>query len=74
MKKNLEESGPNYRVPDVCHDCTLVVEVYTRLYRVDEDVLGLTFEEWDPSRRLRPKRSEVKKSVWSTRIVLIVPI
>ncbi len=28
-------------------DCTLVVDVW--LYRVDEDVSGLTFEEWDPS-------------------------
>ena len=28
-------------------DCVLVVDVC--LYRVDEDVSGLTFEEWDPS-------------------------
>ena len=28
-------------------DCTLVVDVW--LHRVDEDVSGLTFEEWDPS-------------------------
>jgi hypothetical protein len=28
-------------------DCALVVDVW--LHRVDEDVSGLTFEEWDPS-------------------------
>ena len=28
-------------------DCTLVVDVW--LHRVDEDVSGLTYEEWDPS-------------------------
>jgi hypothetical protein len=28
-------------------DCTLVFDVW--LHRVDEDALGLTFEEWDPS-------------------------
>ncbi len=28
-------------------DCTLVVDVW--MNRVDEDVSGLTFEEWDPS-------------------------
>jgi hypothetical protein len=28
-------------------DCVLVVDVW--MYRVDEDVSGLTFEEWDPS-------------------------
>ena len=28
-------------------DCVLVVDV--SLHRVDEDVSGLTFEEWDPS-------------------------
>ena len=52
-------------------DCALVVDVW--LHRVDEDVSGLTFEEWDPSadtdtsearqlvrvvrRRFRPQRS-----------------
>ena len=29
------------------YDCVIVVDVC--LYRVDEDVSGLTFEEWDPS-------------------------
>jgi hypothetical protein len=28
-------------------DCALVVDVC--LHRVDEDISGLTFEEWDPS-------------------------
>ncbi len=28
-------------------DCTLVVDVW--VYCVDEDVSGLTFEDWDPS-------------------------
>ena len=28
-------------------DCDLVVDVW--IHRVDEDVSGLTFEEWDPS-------------------------
>ncbi len=28
-------------------DCALVVDVW--IHRVDEDVSGLTFEEWDPS-------------------------
>jgi hypothetical protein len=28
-------------------DCALVVDVW--LHRVDEDVSGLTFEEWDPT-------------------------
>jgi hypothetical protein len=27
-------------------DCVLLVDVW--LHRVDEDVSGLTFEEWDP--------------------------
>jgi len=28
-------------------DCALLVDVW--MHRVDEDVSGLTFEEWDPS-------------------------
>ncbi len=31
----------------MCGDITLVVELY--LYRVADDLSGLTFQEWDPS-------------------------
>ena len=38
-------------------DCVLVVDVW--LHRVDEDVSGLTFEEWDPSVDTDPSEAPV---------------
>ena len=38
-------------------DCTLAVDVW--IHRVDEDVSGLTFEEWDPSADTDPSQVPV---------------
>ena len=52
-------------------DCTLVVDVW--LHRVDEEVSGLTFQEWDPSEDTDDSQSPVTMIVSSSEGVRTSP-